>query len=715
MKKNVVVTLILLLTIGVCEISAQSFLERLGKAVGTEIEKGVKKGVEKAVGNMKEKAQEKKDQKQDSESVPASTNVSVGIAKATQKAKSTIAKLDKTKMYTQEQADSYYPLNNLRTLHIDNDYVTREILIIMTSLDQKQQRAQNLNVNKLIITVENLSYGYLLNNFHNLKEVWCGPEVDVAATLENYISETKRSQDFMSLLYPTYSLGIHSRECTLFLPAEKYPKGIISIQEEILKKTGDSVTWKSVPPALLRFKTLLYTGDVNQAAEKGASACKAYCPGHNFSALVVAAHTVMRHPTCQANPKFYYSCKYCGECEHNPKHTFEKDQFWKDKTEAYSHAYVKYDLSEKNYVGRNAKGEKVYQISCYWCGHNGKEEISNFTQEDLRMAGHDEMTLAQYKEMMLSSWDAVQKQEALANVFVGGFDYPGFFAVPDDDHGAKVNPKAENDTRWAMANGLIDKQMLGTDYLKNISRCQLASLAVKLAEQVTGKSIKAVPAGTFTDSDDIYLLKAYAAGIISGQSADAITPDAQVTRQEMSAYFFNALQYIKEHSSVRYTVYTPNLDIYSDKGKIADWALEAMGFMNALGFVKGTAKNTIDPLRVCTIEEAVVLAHKCFYADELGWYQCIRPDERGYAGSPGGAYDVLGIQKTITAFPVPYANAGNIIWGYDNGSRFWVGENWIGRGLLRKSQKEVMLPIVDKYTGTTVFVPGEEFLPIKDI
>ena len=26
-----------------------------------------------------------------------------------------------------------------------------------------------------------------------------------------------------------------------------------------------------------------------------------------------------------------------------------------------------------------------------------------------------------------------------------------------------------------------------------------------------------------------------------------------------------------------------------------------------------------------------------------------------------------------------------------------------------------MLPIVDKYTGTTVFVPGEEFLPIKDI
>ena len=29
--------------------------------------------------------------------------------------------------------------------------------------------------------------------------------------------------------------------------------------------------------------------------------------------------------------------------------------------------------------------------------------------------------------------------------------------------------------------------------------------------------------------------------------------------------------------------------------------------------------------------------------------------------------------------------------------------------------KEVMLSIVDKYTGTTVFVPGDQFLPVKDI
>ena len=658
--------MLLLLTVGVGEISAQGFFQMAGRAL------------------------------------------------ANQKGNSAVARLDRSKMYTQEEADSYYPLYNARTVHFDEAFVAGLGVGVGEGpidfwvkggwdIRADHYRQRTLNIDKVVVTINDTqSWEYLGYRMHNLKEVWYGSDVDVAAVLQKHVEGTD--------LYEFYSFGIHSRECTIFLPAEKYPKGIISIQEEVYRRTGDS-NWKSVPTQLLKFKTLLYTGDVNEAFERGAAECKTYCPGHSYTAQVVAAHTVMRYSSCQANAKFYYSCKYCGECEHNAKHTFERDKFWNNKTESFPHAYVRYDLSAKNYVGRNSRGECVYQTSCYWCGSNGREEILNVTQEDLRMMGHNEITPAQYKEMMLSSWDAVQAEEALANVYVGGFDYPGFFAVPNTDHGARVTPEAENDTRWAMANGLIDREVLGTDYSMKINRQQLASLAVLLAEQVTGKSIKAAPCGTFTDSEDVYLLKAYAAGIIPYQCDGAIDPDAVVTRQEMSAYFFNALQYIKENSSIRYTVYTPNLELFADKGQIADWALEAMGFMNTLGFVKGTSKGAIEPMRVCTIEEAVVLAHKCFYADELGWYQCIRPDERGYAGSPGGATDYLGIHKSITAFPIP--GADNVVGSYDNGSRFWVGENWIGRGFGRKSQREVFLPIVDKYTGTTLFVPGEEFLPIK--
>ena len=30
----------------------------------------------------------------------------------------------------------------------------------------------------------------------------------------------------------------------------------------------------------------------------------------------------MQHYTCKQDPKVYYSCSICGECERNPRHTF---------------------------------------------------------------------------------------------------------------------------------------------------------------------------------------------------------------------------------------------------------------------------------------------------------------------------------------------------------------------------------------------------------
>ena len=37
---------------------------------------------------------------------------------------------------------------------------------------------------------------------------------------------------------------------------------------------------------------------------------------------------------------------------------------------------------------------------------------------------------------------------------------------------------------------------------------------------------------------------------------------------------------LKKNSNIKYTIYTPELDVFTDKGDIADWVLEAMGFMH---------------------------------------------------------------------------------------------------------------------------------------
>ena len=542
-------------------------------------------------------------------------------------------------------------------------------------------------VQKIIVNIpDKNSWNFMLGTLPNLQEVWFDEGSDPASILTALVSNGENCG-----LYRYGSEGMTTAETAIFLPVDKFPKGLVSIQEQL----RGNMFWKQgIPVNLLKFRTYLYSGNVYEAMRKGASECRRYCPGHDFSTKVVAAHTFMRHASCKHNPVFYYSCKYCGECEHNPKHTFVMNHYYEAKTYKLPHTYQKYDLSRKNYVGTNAKGEKVYMKTCYWCGMNGREEVANYTEADIvhQLGPDHEGTLEQLKAIMLKAWDGPYKDQALEETSVD-LETPGYFAVPEDDHGARTSAWAESETRWAMANQLIDKDVLGSDYLKTINRLQMASLAVRLAERLTEKEISPASAGTFGDSDDIYILKAYAAGIMSGKDGGTFAPSAAVTRQEMATAIFNAIQYIKNNSDIRYTAYTPDLDGFTDKGQIADWALEAMGFTHKLGIIKGTGKTAIEPLKACSIEDAVVAAHRGFYADELGWYQC-------RAG-----------RKQMQSQPV--YNGEMVINSYDLGDRIWVSEPPVERGFLRGGGR--FLPLTDPYTGATLFVSRDDFFPIKNL
>ena len=281
-----------------------------------------------------------------------------------------------------------------------------------------------------------------------------------------------------------------------------------------------------------------------------------------------------------------------------------------------------------------------------------------------------------------------------------------YFAVVDDDHGAKTSSWAVNETKWAMANKLIDKAVLGSDYLKSINRLQLASLAVRLIEQMLEREISPAPSGTYSDSDNTYVLKAHAAGVMSGKGGGNFAPTATATRQDMATAIFNALQYVKRNSSVRYTVYTPDLDKFSDKSQIADWALEAMGFTHKLGIIKETTKTTIEPLKACSIEDAVVAAHRGYYADEIGWYQCVpfKEEDKG-----------VGISSVRYIYNSPISNSDLAIQNYYNGDRIWVDQPWIGRWEKRGSRAGIFFSFIDEHSGTRVYVKNGNWRPIKDI
>lgn len=599
------------------------------------------------------------------------------------------------KFYTKAQADELHYGTNPITIDFARPYLEQRENglnsakgFIDSYCDRNLKETERFRVKKVVVNIpDKSSHDFMIDLLPNLEEVWFDDGSDPASILTAVISNGHYDGPFVF-----GSEGMTTEATAIFLPAEKFPKGLVSIQEQL---RGNMFWMQGIPAHLLKFRTYLYSGNIYEAMQKGASACKRYCPGHDFSTKVVAAHTMMRHASCKHNPVFYYSCRYCGECEHNNKHTFRMNQYYKDKSDPLPHTYASYDLSKKNYCGRNEKGESVYMKTCYWCGSNGREEVLNYTHADLvHDYGPDyEGTLEQHKNIMLQAWDGPYKIQALEETSVG-YETPGYFAVPEDDHGAITSAWAENETRWAMANQLIDKEVLGTDYLKSINRLQMASLVVRLAERLTEKEISPSKAGTFTDSDNLYIRKAHAAGIMPWKDAGTFTPSAVVTRQEMAITIFNTLQYIKNNSGIRYTIYTPDLEGFTDKGDISEQALEAIGFTHKLGIITGTTKTTIEPTKACSIEDAVVAVHRGFYADELGWYQCKNH----------------GIELMQSQ---PVYNGAIVINSYSFGDRIWISEPPIERGFFRGGGR--FLPVTDPYSGATLFVNRNHFLPIKDI
>ena len=617
--------------------------------------------------------------------------------------------LDMSQLYTQEQADRLYKTYNPITLNFARIFMeeqekwgeasTADGIIDSYVLDMSSE--DRLRVEKAIVNVsDRSSFLFMLEDLPNVKEIWFDTNAEPAfilAALMGYNHNT---------IYHHGSKGGTTRDMTIYLPASKYPKGLMSIQEQ---NRGNLFWSGNLKAQILRFRTCTYTGNLYQAMNNKEATCKTYCPGHDFSAKVPAAHTLMRQSTCKQNQLFYYCCKYCGECEYNPKHTYAMCGSDENKSYACTHTYVMYDLSDKNYLGRNSKGEKVYCTTCCFCGINEREEIAKMTQaEYLRERGpNPEVSLEVFKQVRLESMDKGIKKYVLNETFSDD-PKPMYFAVVDDDHGAKTSSWAVNETKWAMANKLIDKDVLGADYLKSINRLQLASLAVRLIEQMLEREISPAPSGTYSDSDNTYVLKAHAAGVMSGKGGGSFAPTATATRQDMATAIFNALQYVKRNSSFRYTVYTPDLDKFSDKSQIADWALEAMGFTHKLGIIKETTKTTIEPLKACSIEDAVVAAHRGYYADEIGWYQCV-PFDKEVKG--------VGMSSVRYIYNSPISDSDVAIQNYYNGDRIWVDQPWIGRCQKREYRAGVtFFSFIDEHSGTRVYAKNNgNFRPIKDL
>lgn len=518
-----------------------------------------------------------------------------------------------------------------------------------------------------------------------LNEIWLSDKVDVYTFVGRMDGEL-HDPVFHSPLWESRSdLQFCTTDATLYIPE--------SSVAEFAKKMTEGRGY-SIP-----YSIKVYSGnDVYAAQKAGAAATKDWCPGHVYTHQIRSADRVYTYSDCQTPPRWYYSCAICGKCENNPNHvsaSFEAKPI--ERLMECTHATLYDELAtDQAYVGVNAAGMHVYWLSCDVCGRSDRYLQQHLTEKDLKLSGNDS-TLEHYQAEVNA---ALQMRETLA--LSSTEDQAGMFTLRLRNT-AKTSTWAQSDVNFALNDNLLDLDLLGNDYTKNISRLQFCSVMVRLAEEMTGKTITPAAANTFTDTSSPYVLKAYAAGITSGTSATTFSPDATLNRQQMATFLYRTLRYIEKNSDYSYTSYTSKLSNYTDNGQLESWAVESMAFMNALDLIKGTSDTTLSPNNKCTIEQAIAVAERSVYAHQIGWCQVVFSEQNS-----SGVTDFLTLPvegTNVGATP----REGTIIWSL--GKRLGV---YMDEPEVDYNMPYTYCPVINYYTGQRQYIVARDLRPVRN-
>jgi len=140
-------------------------------------------------------------------------------------------------------------------------------------------------------------------------------------------------------------------------------------------------------------------------------------------------------------------------------------------------------------------------------------------------------------------------------------------------------------------------------YTYDITRCSAAELVVNLVEKAMGRPLIPANADRFTDTDDELVLKAAAAGIISGTgNGSTFSPNALITREQLATMVYRAMGCVGQTSHLKGA-----LTAYADGGAVSNWAASAVAALAGTGIMKGTSDTMLSPKDNATVEQAILL------------------------------------------------------------------------------------------------------------
>ena len=169
----------------------------------------------------------------------------------------------------------------------------------------------------------------------------------------------------------------------------------------------------------------------------------------------------------------------------------------------------------------------------------------------------------------------------------------------------------------AASYGLIPDVLRGQDMTKSITRAEFAAVAVKLYENLSGKTAPAVNINPFTDTNDPEVLKAFTLDIVGGVGDGKFDPGALLNREQAAAMLTRVYKEVywagwTLKDDATYTAHTLDymgVTPFADNDNISAWAQPSVYFMVKHKIINGIGNNKFAPKNTTSAEVATGYAN----------------------------------------------------------------------------------------------------------
>ena len=149
------------------------------------------------------------------------------------------------------------------------------------------------------------------------------------------------------------------------------------------------------------------------------------------------------------------------------------------------------------------------------------------------------------------------------------------------------------------------------DYQGTLTRDAFVELLVKTYESVTDEvmDVSSVK-NPYTDTEQLYVIKAYAAGIAKGTTATTFSPDAEVTREQMVVMLVRMVEAVEVKRGIEIFDTSATADQFVDDQLIAEWAKASVYKAFANGIIAGGGDGQFHGKDDSTCEQALIINYR---------------------------------------------------------------------------------------------------------